>query len=67
MTELEALRDLSLDKLIEHCYKQCKKHKNTKIGYEHFVYLRLLDEAYERQIEDYLVEYSLICKGELKL
>ena len=67
MTEIEALQEITLDKLTEHCYKQCKKHKNTKYGYEHYVFLKLLDETYEKQIQDYLIDYSLICNGELKL
>lgn len=62
MDEQTALQELSLDKLIEHCKKQCSIHKNSKIGYEHYIFLQLLENAYSRDIEDYITDYSLICK-----
>lgn len=65
MNEEQALQELSLDKLIEHCEKQCKLYKGTKMGYEHYIFLQLLKNAYDRDIEDYIIDYSLIIKGEL--
>lgn len=65
MNEEQALQKLSLDKLIEHCKKQCKLHKGSKMGYEHYIFLQLLENAYDRDIEDYIIDYSLIIKGEL--
>lgn len=65
MNEEQALQELNLDKLIEHCKKQCKLHKGSKMGYEHYIFLQLLENAYDRDIEDYIIDYSLIIKGEL--
>lgn len=67
MNEKQALQELSLDKLIEHCKKQCKLHKDSKMGYEHYVFLKLLEDAYDRDIEDHIIDYSLIIKGELSI
>lgn len=65
MNEQQALQELSLDNLIEHCKKQCKLHQVSKRGYEHYIFLQLLENAYDRDIEDYIIDYSLILKGEL--
>lgn len=65
MNEEQALQELSLDKLIEHCKKQGKLQKGSKMGYEHYIFLQLLKDAYDRDIEDYIIDYSLIVKGEL--
>lgn len=67
MTEQEAREALSLDKLIDHCERQCLKHKDSQLGYEHYIFLRLLREAYEQDIEDHIIDYYLIMKGELEL
>lgn len=67
MTEQEAIQNLNLDSLRDHCERQCLRHKDTKLGYEHYIFLRLLRDAYERDIEDYITEYYLIMKGELEL
>lgn len=48
MTEKEALKELTLKKLIDHCKKQCSIHKNSKLGYEHYIFLQLLKESYPR-------------------
>ena len=65
MNEQEALQELNREKLIEHCKKQCEINKGSKRGYEHYIFLQLLRDAYEEDIEDYIIDYSLILKGEL--
>lgn len=65
MNETEALKELTREKLINHCIKQCKNHKDNKIGYEHYIFLQLLKESNFRFIEDCIIDYYLICKGEL--
>lgn len=65
MNEQQALQELSLDNLIEHCKKQCELHQGSKRGYEHYIFLQLLENAYDRDIEDYIIDYSLILKREL--
>lgn len=67
MTEQEAIQTLKLDNLRDHCERQCLRHKDSQLGYEHYIFLRLLREACERDIEDYITEYYLIMKGELEL
>lgn len=42
MEEKEALEKLTIENLMEHCLSQCSRHKNSKIGYEHYIFLRLL-------------------------
>lgn len=65
MTEQEALQELTIERLIEHCIDQCSRFKGSKKGYEHYIFMQLLKETYERDIEDYIIDYSLIVKGEL--
>lgn len=65
MTEEEAIKELTIEKLLDHCITQCSRHKGSKLGYEHYIFMQLLKETYERNIEDYIIDYSLICKGEL--
>lgn len=65
MTEEEALKELTLKKLIDHCKKQCAIHKDSKLGYEHYIFLQLLNESYPRDIEDMVIDYSLIIEGKL--
>ena len=36
----EVLKELTLEKLINYCTKQCKNHKDNKIGYEHYIFLQ---------------------------
>lgn len=67
MNEKEALKELTTERLLDHCIKQCAIHKDSKLGYEHYIFMRLLEVTYERNIEDYIIDYSLICKGELDL
>ena len=67
MNEEEAFKHFTLDNLIAHCIKQCKANRGNKRGYEHYIFLQLLLNAYERDIEDYVIDYSLIQKGELSL
>lgn len=67
MTEQEAIQILNLDNLRDHCEEQCLRHKDTKLGYEHYIFLRLLRNAYEQEIKDYITDYYLIMKGELEL
>lgn len=62
MSESEALKEINLSSLMNHCIEQCAKHKDSKIGYEHYIFLQLLKEAYARDIEDYIIDYSLIIK-----
>ena len=65
MKEKEALEELTIENLMEHCKKQCKLNKGSKRGYEHYIFLQLLKDTYKKDIEDYIIEYSLILKGEL--
>jgi hypothetical protein len=67
MTEQEAIQVFNLDSLRDHCEEQCLMHKDTKLGYEHYIFLRLLRNAYEQEIKDYITDYYLIMKGELEL
>lgn len=67
MTEQKAQEALSLDKLKDHCERQCLKYGDSQLGYEHYIFLRLLREVYTQDIEDYITEYYLIMKGELEL
>ena len=67
MTEQKIQEVLSLYKLKDHCERQCLRHKDSQLGYEHYIFLRLLRDAYERDIEDYITDYYLIMKGELEL
>lgn len=65
MTAREALKELTLKKLINHCTKQCAIHKDSKLGYEHYIFLQLLNNSYPRDIEDMVIDYSLIIEGKL--
>ena len=65
ITEQEALEQLTIEELMEHCANQCRKFPNKKAGYEHYIFLQLLKNAYPRDIEDYIIDYSLMCGGEL--
>lgn len=47
MTEQKVQEALSLDNLKEHCLSQCLRHKDSQLGHEHYIFLRLLREAYE--------------------
>lgn len=67
MNEELALRELTIENLLDHCIKQCAIHKGSKLGYEHYIFMQLLKESYARNIEDYIIDYSLICKEELDL
>lgn len=60
MEEKEALEKLTIENLMEHCLSQCSRHKNSKIGYEHYIFLRLLKETNSRFIEDCIIDYSYI-------
>lgn len=62
MTEEEALNELTIKNLIEHCLTECMLNKGNKRGYEHYIFMQLLKEAYDRNIEDYIIDYSLIVK-----
>lgn len=62
MTKEEALKELTIAKLIQHCLNECILNKGNKRGYEHYIFMQLLKEAYDRQIEDYIIDYSLIVK-----
>lgn len=66
MNEEQALKELSLDKLIEHCKKQCKLYRGQKRGYEHYIFLRLLKNSCFDYIDDAIIDYYLMCNGELK-
>ena len=65
LTEREAIEQLTIKKLMKHCMVQCRKFPNKRAGYEHYIFLQLLKNAYPRDIEDYIIDYSLICRGEL--
>lgn len=65
MTKEEVLKELTLKKLIDHCTKQCTIHKDSKLGYEHYIFLQLLNKSYPRDIEDMIIDYSLIIEGKL--
>ena len=67
MKEELALRELTIENLLKHCINQCTIHKGSKLGYEHYIFMQLLKESYARNIEDYIIDYSLICKGEFDL
>lgn len=67
MNEEEALKELTIENLLDHCIKQCAIHQGSKLGYEHYIFMQLLKESYARNIEDYIIDYSLICKVELDL
>lgn len=56
MEEQKALEELTIENLMEHCLSQCSKHKNSKIGYEHYIFLRLLKETNSRFIEDCIID-----------
>ena len=58
MEEKEALKSLTIENLIEHCLSQCSRHKNSKIGYEHYIFLCLLKETNSIFIEDCIIDYS---------
>lgn len=58
----EPLRDLTIENLMEHCIKQCRKHKASKIGYEHYIFLQCLKELNKRDLEDFIIDYEIICK-----
>lgn len=58
--EKEALDELTIENLMEHCLDQCSRHKNSKIGYEHYILLRLLKETNRKFIEDCIIDYSYI-------
>lgn len=62
MTEEEALNELTIKNLISHCLTQCVLHKGSKKGYEHYIFMQLLKEAHDRNIQDYIIDYSLIVK-----
>ena len=66
ITEQEALEQLTIKELMKHCENQCRKFPNKKIGYEHYVFLQLLKNAYPRDIEDCIIDYSLMCEGKLE-
>ena len=59
MTEEEALNELTLKKLINHCKKQCAIHKDSKLGYEHYIFLQLLNKSYPRDIEDMVIDREI--------
>lgn len=65
ITEQEALKQLTITELMDHCIDQCKRFPDKRIGYEHYIFLQLLKNAYPRDIENYIIDYSLICKREL--
>lgn len=65
MNEEEALKELKIENLLYHCVKQCAIHKGQKLGYEHYIFMRLLQYSDARKIKNYIIDYSLICKGEL--
>lgn len=67
MTEQKSQEILSLDKLKDHCERQCLRHKDSQLGYEHYIFLRLLREANDRDVEDYITDYYLIMKEKLEL
>ena len=67
MNEELARSELTIEKLLKHCINQCAIHKDSKLGYEHYIFMQLLKESYARSIEDYIIDYSLICKGEFEL
>jgi hypothetical protein len=67
MTEQKVQEVLSLDNLKDHCERQCLRYKDSQLGYEHYIFLCLLRNAYERDIEDYITDYYLIMEGELEL
>lgn len=60
MEEKEAIKELTIENLKKHCSSQCLKHKNSKIGYEHYIFLCLLKETNSRFIEDCIIDYSYI-------
>ena len=66
LTEKEAIEQLTITELMEHCMGQCRRFPNKRMGYEHYIFLQLLKNAYPRDIEDYIIDYSLMCGGELE-
>lgn len=62
MTKEEALNELTIKNLIEHCLTECMLNKGNERGYEHYIFMQLLKETYDKQIEDYIIDYSLIVK-----
>lgn len=67
LIEKEAIKQLTIKELMKHCMEQCRKFPNKRAGYEHYIFLQLLKNTYPRDIEDYIIDYSLMCRGELEI
>lgn len=65
MTE-EALKELSLPNLIGDCINTMQQHPGTKEAYKAYIFYKLLEDTYDRYIEDYIIDYKLFIDGELE-
>lgn len=53
---------ITQEDLLEHCLKAVRKHPYDKIGLEHFVFMKLLEECSSAKFQEIVDLYCYIIK-----
>ena len=55
---------ISQYEMIDHCLREMRKHPYDKIGLEHFVFMKLLENLPTKEYNDLIELYEFITKDE---